>query len=225
LSNVPDVWVIEWLSEERYGKYLRAAGGDHGRATALYEWNSRLAAELLHDLGHVEVCLRNAYDRALLGHPSVRGGDWIEGAAVGRLFPVHPSGRSSDKNAAPRRALALAHRHAGVGSDGRVPRGKIVAELPFGFWSYLTDALHEKTLWVPALHNAYLPAADRPRLHRALAGLRAVRNRLAHHESVFDQRPEDLRRTMTFVARQLSPDVRNHVERNSRVADLIAARP
>jgi len=95
----------------------------------------------------------------------------------------------------------------------------------FGFWSYLTDDLHEKTLWVPALHTAFVQGADRARLHAALSALRAFRNRVAHHESVFDNRPEDHRRYIVWIARQLSPELHAHISHNSRLPGLLAARP
>ena len=54
-----------WLSSPRFSVYLAATGADRDRALALYEWNAQLSAALMHDLAHVEVGLRNAYDGAL----------------------------------------------------------------------------------------------------------------------------------------------------------------
>lgn len=58
-------WVEAWLSGARFAVYLAATGADRDRALVLYEWNAQLSAALLHDLAHVEVGLRNAYDVAL----------------------------------------------------------------------------------------------------------------------------------------------------------------
>jgi hypothetical protein len=60
-----DPWIEAWLSTGRFGTYLSAAQGSRSLALALYEWNARLGAAFLHDLGHLEVGLRNAYDRVL----------------------------------------------------------------------------------------------------------------------------------------------------------------
>ena len=226
---MPEKWVEHWLTQERYAKYVRAAGGDHERALALYEWNAELAAALLHDLNHLEVGIRNAYDRALLRHPVVAGSDWLEPSTYERLFAAHialdASGQPQDKNATPRSQIKAAKRVAGYTPGGPVPRGKVVAELTFGFWSYLSDNLHEKTLWVPSLHTAFVPGADRAKLHSAFTHLRAARNRVAHHESIFDQRAENVRRTVLFVARNLSPELHGYISRTSRLAGLLAARP
>ncbi|MCJ1702632.1 Abi-like protein [Rathayibacter sp. PhB185] len=229
MPSSAESWIVDWLTVERLAKYVRAAGGDHSRALAFYEWNARLSAELLHDLGHLEVGLRNAYDRALLAHPGIRGGDWIEQASFEQLLPVHRSldshGVPQDKNATPRAAIKTARRYARYTAGGRTPRGKVIAELMFGFWTYLSDGLHEKTLWVPALNRAYRPGTDRVKIHAALTDLRDVRNRLAHNESVFDRRPENIRRSLVFVARSLSPDLRDQILSTSRASDAISARP
>ncbi len=222
-------WVVDWLTAGRYAKYLRAAGGDHSRALALYEWNAELAAAFLHDLSHLEVGIRNAYDRTLLQHPAAGGGDWLEPPIYTLLFPAHfvtdRSGNHQDKNSTPRGQIKSARKAAGYVAGGGVPRGKAIAELMFGFWSYLTDSLHEKTLWVPALHTAFVAGADRTKLHNAMTELRDIRNRVAHHESVFDQRAENARRSIVYVARSLSPDLRDHLVSTSRLPKLLRAKP
>lgn len=221
-------WVDEWLTPGRFAKYLRAAGGDPQLGLALYEWNSEIASAFLRDLGHLEVAVRNAYDRALLTHPAVLHGEWLTGQSCDALFPPHigsdKNGQPQDKNATPRANVKVARKHSGF-DQSVVPRGKAVAELMFGFWSYLTDDLHEKSLWVPALHTAYLPGADRSRLHASLSALRDFRNRVAHHESVFDRQPENHRRHIVFVARHLSPELHQHLAQHSRLPAILAARP
>lgn len=129
-----------------------------------------------------------------------------------------------DKNATPRKNVARARKHCGF-DDGAVPRGKVIAELSFGFWSYLTDDLHEKSLWVPVLRTAYAPGLDRKKVHAALSALREFRNRVAHHESVFDRAPENHRRYIVFVAKQLAPELARHIVDHSRLPELLATRP
>lgn len=229
MSPPAPAWVAGWLSPERYAKYAKAAGGDNARALAIYEWNARLAGALQRDLGHLEVGLRNAYDRALLAHPTVAGRDWIDPAVYPVLLPPHmvkdQDGNEQDKNATPRAAIRSARKYAGYREGGPVHRGKVIAEFMFGFWTYLSDSLHEKTLWVTTLHTAYRPGADRAQLHAALGELRDVRNRLAHNESIFDQTPERIRRRILFVASNLSADLRMHIEANSDVVALLRSKP
>ena len=65
-SNSPGQWVETWLSAARFGAYLDATGGDRQRALDLYELNAAVSAVLHRDIAHLEVGLRNAYDRAIL---------------------------------------------------------------------------------------------------------------------------------------------------------------
>jgi hypothetical protein len=58
-------WVERWLSQPRHAVYLTASQGDPQLALDLYEWNAEISAALLRDLAHLEVGLRNAYDRSL----------------------------------------------------------------------------------------------------------------------------------------------------------------
>ncbi|MFB2585834.1 hypothetical protein [Herbiconiux liukaitaii] len=229
MSSSPEPWVTESLTLGRFGKYSRAAGGDHGRALAVYDWNAKRSASLLHDLGHLEVGLRNAYDRALLSHPLVSGKDWIDPAVAAALLPPHlapnGTGEGHDKNAISRNSIKQACKRARYTETNGVDRGKVIAELMFGFWTYLTDSLHEKTLWVPTLHKAYLPGADRGKLHLALRDLRDVRNRLAHNESVYDRRPENQRRSIVYVAKNLSEPLRQHIDSRSSVRSVLEERP
>ncbi|WP_216852939.1 hypothetical protein [Phytoactinopolyspora halotolerans] len=64
-SNHPEAWIESSLSAPRFQKYLDAVGGDRAVALDLYDWNAEAAAAVVHDLAHLEVALRNAYDRAL----------------------------------------------------------------------------------------------------------------------------------------------------------------
>lgn len=69
----------EWFGGPRFGRYLTVSGGDAGRALALYECNSHLAAAALRDVGQLEVAMRNAYDAQL----SARFPDWAADPASG----------------------------------------------------------------------------------------------------------------------------------------------
>ena len=173
-------WVAKWLSPPRHAMYLAAAGGDPVRALALYEWNARLSAAVFRDLAHLEVALRNAYDLALsAGWPGPP--HWT--SAGGRVFaPLYRTrnGRRIDINERVRSSLSQALVTAG---GSAAPPGKVVAELMFGFWRYLSSAAHEKALWVPCLHRAFPAGTDRERhVDSRVRRLHQLRNRVAHHE-------------------------------------------
>lgn len=149
-------WIEQWLSRPRFAVYLAEADGDRARALALYDWNARAAAAFLHDIGHLEVGLRNAYDRALSARDRPGDPHWVYEPT--RHFPARIRG-SKDANWWPRNEIAIAIDKARRNGGGARPAsGKVVAELNFGFWSGLTTAGHEGPVWRRRLHRAF-PAA------------------------------------------------------------------
>lgn len=98
-----------------------------------------------------------------------------------------------------------------------VPPRKVVAELTFGFWVYLTDPNLEHTLWIPALHKAFLPnkPPKRADLNRDLEKLRQLRNRVAHHEPIFMMNLVLLHRLLCEVTKRLCPDTAHWMMANS----------
>lgn len=216
-------WVEAWLSGPRFAVYLAATGADRDRALALYEWNAQLSAALMHDLAHVEVGLRNAYDVAL----SARWPGPPHWALTGDTVfaPVYRTRgrRRVDVNEKPRDSL----RHAIANAGGpTAPPGKIVAELMFGFWRYLSSAAHEKTLWVPALHRAFPPGTDRAaHVDGPVGRLHALRNRVAHHEPLLTTGVTGRLADMLGLAARLDAQLGQYLQGTSTVANLLATQP
>ncbi len=182
-----------------------------------------VSAALLHDLAHLEVGLRNAYDVVLStrwpGPPH-----WtLAGYAVFAPLYRRRGRRRVDVNDRPRESL----RHAIANAGGpTAPPGKVVAELMFGFWRYLSSAAHEKTLWVPALHRAFPPGTDRAaRVDGPVGRLHDLRNRVAHHEPLLNTDVAGRLSDLTGVAARLDPHLGQHVQATSTVSSLLATRP
>jgi hypothetical protein len=62
------------------------------------------------------------------------------------------------------------------------PPGKVIAELTFGFWRYLSTTAHHHPLWIPYLHTAFRPGTSRQAVDGPVDRLHQLRNRIAHHE-------------------------------------------
>lgn len=211
----PGSWVETWLSRPRFAVYLAAAGGDRQLALNLYEWNAVVSAAFHRDLAHLEVALRNAYDAAIVANTATGLPHWT--ADPYRLFPVRwraaRDGTRIDANRAPREQIERAVRDAGPGA----PDGKVIAELMFGFWRYLSTTGHHHPLWIRYLHIAFAPGTSRRAVDRPVGRLHQLRNRLAHHEPL-------LRRNNTTGALDLTTEhlVDRHVDLLT-VAGLISA--
>ena len=167
--------IRDLLTADRLRSYLRSCDQDLDRALALYEWNLTASAAVIQTAAIVEVVVRNALDAQLLAWASRRSREsWLD------VIPLDARGQADIEQA---RDRATNH--------GRttLTHGKVVAELSFGCWRYLTAQRYHASLWVPALHDAF-PGGDedlrrrRREVEHHLANLMLVRNRAAHHEPI-----------------------------------------
>jgi len=226
-----DLWIEEWLSAGRFATYLEAAGGSRSRALRLYEWNAQLSASFLHDLAHLEIGLRNICDRELNAARCFGENHWTEPQTIHALFPTSARSRpearrarSNDRNSTPRQTVERARSRVSEPASNRAIPGKVIAELTFGFWTYLASDLHEKTIWVPYLHKAFPAGTNRKKLNVTLTSLRDFRNRVAHHENILTN-PEAKRRQLVSVAKLISPDLHRHMTKHSEIAGALNRRP
>ncbi|MET9296426.1 hypothetical protein [Streptomyces sp. NPDC003077] len=210
----PDDAIIELISPDRLNPYLTACGGDTAAALVLYRWNSDLAAAFFEPLGHLEIMLRNALDARLVARQQRRGrtAEWYTDPAV----PLSGKARGDIVQA----------RQRASGSGTATPRGKIIAELSFGFWRFLLARQYRASLW-PDLAGAFPHAPDRAlrTVEEPVKRLHQFRNRIAHHEGIWHlplgARRDDIQTVLGFMA----PAAAAWVADASRVDDVLARRP
>lgn len=151
-----------------------------------------MSAAVLHDLAHVEIALRNAYDRVLTTHAPPGAPHWT--ADPWRYFPAvtrrAANGAPYDANQ-PREQIARAR----SGASHTAPPGKVIAALMFGFWRYLSTSAHEVPLWRPYLHHGFLPGTSRRAVDGPIVRLHKLRNRVAHQEPLLAQNLTQATRT------------------------------
>jgi len=221
-------WVEQWLSGARFARYLAEAGGDRSRALALYEWNSQLGQAMMRDVGHFEVALRNVCNDTLSRY-------W-HGSRHWLLDPKSPVNaplmrtlckRRVDMNTRNRGSIAEAVSRCG---GRQASPDAVVAELNFGFWRHLSDAIHEKTLWVPYLHHAWPRKTPRQQIDAMIGAINDQRNRIAHHEPLFAQPTSatgiiQVQQDVVALLGMLIPDLAAHVQQTSTVAAVLAVKP
>lgn len=209
--------LLPLVTAERLGSYLRASGGDVSDAFALYEWNMRAAASLMELTSMVEVLARNALDRELRdwAHRRRAGASWLD------VTPLDRQGAADVQKARDRATRR-----------GRRPEvhGRVIAELPLGFWRYLVESRYLTALWIPATHRAF-PAGDPDLRSRQkdvafrMQQLNFIRNRAAHHEPIHAR---DLSRDLQFaldLAAWISPTAKSWVNTTSSLPSIISSKP
>ncbi len=205
------------LSPERIETYIQAAIGDKERALCLYTWNTAVSAAFYGPLQGLEIALRNSMHRQLVGKYN---SDWYDnpkcGLDAGALKRINEA------------------KHKLKTGRYKVDPSHIVAELPFGFWVSLlgkggrpqppetNKCNYDMTLWRPALYKAF-PNSKRSRsnTHNPLDYLRTLRNRIAHHEPIFNRHLEKDYQSILEVTEWICPKTAEWIRHHSRVEDLL----
>ncbi len=166
--------LIRLLSEARLSGYMTEyARTKSNDPIALYKMNMHLSESLYPLLQTVEVALRNAINESVAKY--YKDPAWLLGVHVLETSEVIAVQKMKER-------LSLGEKSPSV--------DKIIAELSFGFWTTLLDAKYEQKLWRNKIIHLTFPYLDqthktRKNLSRVFSKIRALRNRIFHHEPIW----------------------------------------
>jgi hypothetical protein len=200
-----------WLSDHRFAPFLQAKGGVHADAVDLYEWHAQLCGSCLRTVHHFEVLVRNAVDRQLgTGQPDT---------PLQATWLLDPTVLKGGGIAKVQDVLARLRR------EGHPPeRRRVVAGLSFVFWRDIFTNKYE-SLWLSSLRHAFPGANLRRDVLKPMTRIHLSRNRLAHHDSLLQQRNDYRYVDMVQVATFIDPEAAEFLKRNSDMLTVLAARP
>ena len=177
------------FSPERLAAYADPANPDPRETVARYIWQLALANAIQPLLHTLEVAFRNELARA------------ASKLTAGRTFRT--DGIPSWLDATPtmlmerERAKVLAAKERMGGDPRRWTEARLIAKLDFGFWvalcrdSYADTRAGGPRLWPRALDLAFQKrprtVTTRAEVHHRFDRIRKFRNRVAHHQSVWNQ--------------------------------------
>lgn len=203
------------LSEARFRRYVNRYGGQRHLAIRLYAWNIEVSSAFWGSIGVLEVMLRNRI------HDALRTGRsdawWYDGVNLAR-----------------REAIGLQTTIKRLfDRTGREPSpDEVVGASTFGFWVGLTGSgvprhplfSYETALWQPRLRHAFsgLGGVSRKELHAQLDGVRAFRNRIAHHEPVYAMNLPSMRDKIVRCASYLDAEVADYIAASHRIDSALA---
>lgn len=169
------------LSVPRFARYLVACKNDIEAALRLYGWNARVASAFLFPLHLFEISVRNAVANATAATYNADW-PWVENFERSLPRPHYPHFSPHQE------VLKVRKRHENPQSTG-----KVIADLKFAFWVSMFTLRHEPRLWQPYIKLEFpnAPAAMtvqqlRIRIYTVSDTVRQLRNRIAHHEPIFD---------------------------------------
>jgi hypothetical protein len=190
------------ISRERLAKYLTASEGDILGAIAIYQENTLLSEAFYTPLQCVEIALRNVLNEGMAAR---YGDDWLK------------NGRAPlDSDA----LTTIAKLRIGPNDS----TGTIVAELSFGFWVSLLGPRYDATLWRDALCKVVRPSKGSRRrkdIHARFNAIRRLRNRVAHHEPIFQKDLAACHAEIIEAISWLCAETAQWSERISRVPGLL----
>jgi hypothetical protein len=204
--------VSDLLGTERFAPYLADVTGDVGEALRLYVWNASLSAAFLAPIGAIEVTLRNALNGALASSFAM---PWHDDPA---FLMLDATGNFASHIGTAKGYIARAR------PPRPVTTGRIVAELGLSFWTSLLRPVHNRTLW-PRVRGAFVRYTHRKSVMKYLEPLPAFRNRVAHHEPIYNRRPHQIYDGMLELAEMLSPELGPWIEHHSRVRQHLSEGP
>ena len=190
---------------------MTAAGGDAEFALELYAWNIQVSEAFFPILSAAEVCLRNTVSARVI---QKYGYQWWENAEFHQLLGGTGKG------------IVLRARNK-LSKEGVVTSGRMIAELTFGFWVKMLRTENVPVLWEPLhTHFSDLPATvSHDDFYSRCDEVAKFRNRIFHHEPIFDG---DILReygTILELTKWISADKGEWIQKYSRVAMVTRTKP
>jgi abortive infection bacteriophage resistance protein len=199
------------IGTDRFAPYL-AIAGNRSDALRLYSWNAAIAGAFIGPSAMIEVSLRNVVSSRLR---ATYGPAWYDAAA---FLSLDATTRTHDNVSVAKNRIVRAV------PARPITEGRVVAEMYLSFWAYLLRPALNRTLW-PILRPGFQPDTHRKTLLRYLEPLVPFRNRVAHHEPVFNRRPLEMYGGILSIAEMLSTDLAAWIEHHARVRSILADGP
>lgn len=202
------------LSAPRLSRYLPAANGDKHFAFRLYVWNARICEDFYLPTQITEVAIRNAVHKALMRRYGV---DWDQRGDFLCTLPKRLTEALSDARDSERNQQGT-----------RLTINHLVSSLSFGFWVHLTTQDYGHLIWKQGVRAEFPNFPKKGKLfelHAALDRFRMFRNRVAHHNAVFDKSPTAELRRMQEIVGWICPETLWVMNELSNVSRTINQRP
>jgi len=169
------------FSAKRMRPYIDACGGNSEKAVALFEYNSRVGAELWLLISHIEISLRNALNEQMIDLAKKRNYQYS--------WLTDEENILGSKNENPSHTLFNEIEKAKKRIQKKqkaLTDSQLVADLSLSFWSRLVSKSYTN-IW-PDLASAFpnMNSREQTLAFEVINDLTLMRNRIAHHERVWN---------------------------------------
>jgi hypothetical protein len=204
------------ISKPRLKRYMISAGDNRLAALSLYHWNTELSRAMYLPIQIWEVALRNRLNTFLERR---YGADWPYDDKVAVRQLTDP-----DKE----KILSARYRQQKKRRLKYAPTSAIVADLSAGFWvSLLSDSYEIPYGWKTAIGRvfAYDAALDRSTAHGLCVRMLDIRNRIAHHEAIYEMPLTDYRADAERLVKAMCQGSHLYLAGKCELAAAIAKKP
>lgn len=212
-------WLNRVLSQRRFATYLHISNNIEERALDLYQWNMEISSGFMVPLHVAEISLRNAISEAIANS---FGGDWPWSEGFHFSLPKHKRPHYS-----PYRDLMAATEPCKNSN-----LGEVIVELKFSFWQSMLTRRHRERIWEPNFQRVFPGAPIRSpvgvqlkSLHKGVDEIRDFRNRVAHHEPIFEMPLEEYNAQIYNLVGLRSKDAVEWLRGIDTVPELLKKRP
>lgn len=183
-------------------------------ALQLYQWNSNVSGAFLPCLHICEVSIRNSVSEVLL---KVHGNQWAWEPGFMHSLSYKPK---------------LNLEKVGKKFKKNKNINKVIPELDFVFWQSMFTARNDSNLWLPHFNNTFVYADSnigvdvlRAEIYDDLDKIRKFRNRIAHHEPIFQRDLLAIYQSIVRLVGYRCCNTSQWLENNEIVLDLINNKP
>lgn len=184
---------------------------DKLEALKLYQWNSEVSGAFLPCLQICEVVIRNSIAEVLA---KVHGDNWAWNQGFKRTLKKH-------------------HRENLEKIGNKFNKiDKVIPELNFVFWQSMLTSRNDKSLWKPHLRDVFTNIEQdksiedlRESLYNNIEEIRLLRNRIAHHEPIFDKDLLKIYLIITEIVKYRCDITCTWLETNQTVLEKIEKKP
>jgi hypothetical protein len=184
---------------------------------ARYLWNVALCESLYSSLNFLEVALRNAIHTAATSY--FHRTDWFDTVMNQRGHPLW--GKIQ------RRQLFVAKQSVAAITTRQTNDDDVIAALPFGFWTGVFNQLYERPLSVHIIKQVFpqMPRHERTpaQVQTRLDNIRKLRNRVFHHEPIWQRPLPAEQHEILTVLSYISPVLYHHAGMTSRFSAVWSA--
>lgn len=195
------------LSSPRLKPYIVHAGFNRQYAFSLYLYNARLSKAFLYPLHILEITLRNRMNAVFTYQ-------------FGTHWPIDPSFQSNLT------AESLLSLKTAIGRSKTQTTGSIVSTLNFDFWSNLLRSEYHNCFWQSNL-AILIPSwnINLTTLRSRSRDLNFFRNRIAHHEPIYQSNLIKIHKDILEMICWLCKDTSDWVDHYSTVNEVMRTSP